>query len=588
MKENRKELSALLKIAKGRISYLAVLGAVFFMAIQVTANLTLPSLTSNIVNNGVATGDIGYIWKIGIQMVGFSLISIAAAICNVFLAARTSQMLGKNLRTDIYHKVINFSNDEYDQIETSSLITRTTNDVVQIQNVGIIMLRMMLMAPIMLIGASFLAYNKDHQLTTVFLVVLPIMALFIVFLLYFAVPMFRAMQTKTDKINRIFREGLTGVRVIRAFRQDQFEQDRFEDANQDYTKNAINVNVLMALAFPVMTMIMSGTNIAIIWFGAKLIGTQSMQVGNLIAFMTYAMQILMSFMMMSMVFVFIPRAQASAKRIQEVLNLHSALKVADTPKKINPDATTHTLSFDHVTYRYRKAEMPALNDIDFQAKSGQTIAIIGGTGSGKTSLINLIPRFYDVEDGAIKLDNINVADMSLDQLRKAVSLVPQKATLFTGTLRDNMRYGKDDATDDEIWHALELARAKDFVAENPEGLDLHVEQGGGNFSGGQRQRLAIARALVKQAIVYIFDDSFSALDFKTDAELRGELRNDPHIQKSITIIVAQRIATVADADLILVLDNGKLVGKGTHDELRKTNKVYQEIIKSQIRKEADK
>ncbi len=577
----------MLKIAKGRISYLAVLGAIFFMAIQVTASLTLPSLTSDIVNNGVATGNISYIWKIGIKMIGFSLLSIAAAVCNVYLAATTSQTLGKNLRSDIYRKVINFSNDEYDQIETSSLITRTTNDVVQIQNVGIIMLRMMLMAPIMLIGASFLAYNKNHQLTTVFLVVLPIMALFIFVLLYFAVPMFRAMQTKTDKINRIFREGLTGVRVIRAFRQDQFEQDRFEDANQDYTNNAINVNVLMALAFPVMTMIMSGTNIAIIWFGAKLIGAQSMAVGNLIAFMTYAMQILMSFMMMSMVFIFIPRAQASAKRIQEVFNLHTTLKVSPHPKALDQDSSHHTLKFDHVTYRYRNAELPALTDIDFEAHSGQTVAIIGGTGSGKTSLINLIPRFYDVESGAVELDGTNVNDLAMDSLHEAISLVPQKATLFTGSLRDNMKYGKDDATDDEIWHALEIARAKDFVAADPAGLDLHVEQGGGNFSGGQRQRLAIARALVKQAAVYIFDDSFSALDFKTDADLRKELRQDAHIQQSITLIVAQRIATVADADLILVLDNGKLVGKGTHDELRKSNQVYQEIIKSQIRKEAE-
>lgn len=300
----------MLKIAKNRISYVAVLGAVLFMTIQVIATLNLPSLTSDIVNNGVAKGDIGYIWKVGLEMAGFSLISILAAVCNVFLAARTSQKLGQNLRSDVYRKVINFSKDEYDQIETSSLITRTTNDVVQIQNVAIIMLRMMLMAPIMLIGASFLAYTKDHQLTTIFLVVLPIMIIFVGLLLYFSVPLFRAMQTKTDKINRIFREGLTGVRVIRAFRQDQFEQDRFEDANRDYTDNAIKVNTIVALAFPVMTLIMSGTNVAIVWFGAKLIGAQSMQVGNLIAFMSYAMQILMSFMMLSMVFVFIPRAQA--------------------------------------------------------------------------------------------------------------------------------------------------------------------------------------------------------------------------------------------------------------------------------------
>lgn len=573
----------MLKIAKGRVSYAAVIGAVLFMIVQVIANLNLPSLTSDIVNNGVATGDIDYIWKVGIKMIGFSLLSIVAAICNVFLAARTSQKLGQNLRSDIYRKVMNFSTDEYDQIETSSLITRTTNDVVQIQNVAIMMLRMMIMAPIMLIGASFLAYNKDHTLTLVFVVSLPLLALFMGIMLRFAMPMFQAMQTKTDRINRIFREGLTGVRVVRAFRQDQFEQDRFEDANVDYTKNAINVNTILALALPVMTLVMSGTNVAIILFGAKLIGSQAMQVGNLIAFMTYAVQILMSFMMLSMVLIFIPRAQASAKRIQTVFNLQSTMKIAKQPAKLNKTAN-HSLKFDHVTYRYRNAELPALTDITFDATSGQTVAIIGGTGSGKSTLINLIPRFYDIEAGAIELDGTNLEALDIKQLRDAISLVPQKATLFTGTIRDNMKYGKPDATDDEIWHALEIARARDFVEEDPEGLDLHVEQGGGNFSGGQRQRLAIARALVKQAAVYVFDDSFSALDFKTDADLRAALRQDAHIQQSITVIVAQRIATVADADLILVLDNGKLVGKGTHAELLASNQVYKEIVNSQIRK----
>jgi len=576
----------MIKIAKGRVSYLAVLGAIIFMTIQVIANLNLPSLTSDIVNNGVATGNISYIWKVGMKMIAFSLLSIFAAICNVYLASTTSQKWGQNLRSDIYRKVMNLSTDEYDQIETSSLITRTTNDVVQIQNVAIMMLRMMIMAPIMLIGASFLAYSKNHTLTLVFLVALPLLVIFMGIVLKFAVPMFQAMQTKTDRINRIFREGLTGVRVIRAFRQDQFEQNRFEDANVDYTQNAINVNTLLALALPIMTLIMSGTNVAIILFGAHLIGNQAMQVGNLIAFMTYAMQILMSFMMLSMVLIFIPRAQASAKRIQQVFDLRSTMKVADKPQALTAE-TTHSLEFDHVSYRYHNAEKPALTDVDFSAKSGQTVAIIGGTGSGKSTLINLIPRFYDLEKGQIKIDGIDITQLAPEKLRDAVSLVPQKATLFTGTLRENMKYGKSDATDDEIWHALEIARARQFVEDDPDGLDMYVEQGGGNFSGGQRQRLAIARALVKQAAIYVFDDSFSALDFKPDADLRAELRQDAHIQKSITVIVAQRIATVADADLILVLDNGQLVGKGTHDELRKTNKIYQEIIKSQIRKGAD-
>ncbi|WP_416587866.1 ABC transporter ATP-binding protein [Lactiplantibacillus plantarum] len=573
----------MLKIAKGRISYPAVIGAVLFMIVQVIATLNLPSLTSNIVNNGVATGDISYIWKIGFEMIGFSLLSVVAAFGNVFLAARSSQQLGKNLRSDIYKKVINFSNDEFDKVETSSLITRTTNDVVQIQNVAMMALRMMIMAPIMLIGASFLAYTKSHELTWIFVVSIPVLLIFIGLIMAFAIPLFRAMQTKTDRINLVFREGLTGVRVIRAFRQDKFEQDRFEDANQDYTHNAIKVNTIVALAYPVMTLIMSGTNVAIVWFGGQLISSQTMQVGNMIAFMTYAMQVLMSFMMLAMVFAFIPRAAASASRIQEVLSIEP--KITDPDKAATLPATTeHSLEFDHVNYRYQSAEQLSLADIDFKAHSGQTVAIIGGTGSGKTTLVNLIPRFYDIESGAVKLDGKDVRQLKLADLHQAVSFVPQTATLFTGTIRENMQFGNEHATDDEIWHALEIARSTDFVKEEG-GLDAHVEQGGGNFSGGQRQRLAIARALVKQASAYVFDDSFSALDFKTDAQLRAELRQDKQIQQSVVVIVAQRIATVADADLILVLDNGKLVGKGTHAELKANNEVYQEIMKSQLREE---
>ncbi len=573
----------MLKIAKGRISYGAVIGAILFMIVQVIATLNLPSLTSNIVNNGVATGDISYIWKVGFEMIGFSLLSVVAAFGNVFLAARSSQQLGKNLRTDIYKKVINFSNDEFDKVETSSLITRTTNDVVQIQNVAMMALRMMIMAPIMLVGASFLAYTKSHELTWIFVVAIPILLIFIGLIMAFAIPLFRAMQTKTDRINLVFREGLTGVRVIRAFRQDKFEQNRFEDANQDYTNNAIKVNTIVALAYPVMTLIMSGTNVAIVWFGGQLISSQTMQIGNMIAFMTYAMQVLMSFMMLAMVFAFIPRAAASATRIQEVLDIEPKITNPEDAKAL-PATNDHSLAFDHVDYRYQSAEQLALSDIDFKAHSGQTVAIIGGTGSGKTTLVNLIPRFYDVEKGAVKLDGLDVRDLKLTDLHQAVSFVPQTATLFTGTIRDNMQFGNANATDDEIWHALEIARSTDFVKEEG-GLDAHVEQGGGNFSGGQRQRLAIARALVKHASAYVFDDSFSALDFKTDAELRAELRQDKMIQQSVVVIVAQRIATVADADLILVLDNGKLVGKGTHAELKANNEVYQEIMKSQLREE---
>ncbi|QEA49887.1 ABC transporter ATP-binding protein [Latilactobacillus curvatus] len=571
----------MLKLAKKRMSGWAVFGAVLFMTIQVVSNLYLPNLTSDIVNDGIAKGNIDYIWQAGFKMLGFSLISIIAAVCNVYLAARTSQGLGQKLRSDIYRKVINFSHDEMDQVGTSSLITRTTNDVVQIQNVAMMFLRMMIMAPIMLIGASFLAYQKDAQLTSIFLVVLPIMALFIGGVMYFAVPLFKAMQKKTDRINLVFREGLTGVRVIRAFRRDKFEQERFDEANTDYTQNAKKVYSIMSVMFPAMTLIMSGTNIAITWMGGHLIANQAMQVGNLLAFMTYAMQILMSFMMLSMVFVFIPRAQASAVRINEVLDLHTPIEDPATPKTFGDQPAS--LAFNQVNFRYQNAEHLALENVDFQMTAGQTVAVIGGTGSGKTTLVNLIPRFYDVETGEVTVKGLNVKDVTLHDIHQQVAFVPQKANLFTGTIRENMQYGNPNATDDEIWHALEIAQSKDFVSKLEGGLDSHVEQGGGNFSGGQRQRLAIARALVKKAAVYVFDDSFSALDFKTDALLRKALKEDAEIQKSVVVIVGQRVSTVADADTILVLDEGQLVGKGSHAELKANNATYQEIINSQIR-----
>ncbi|MCT3526459.1 ABC transporter ATP-binding protein [Latilactobacillus curvatus] len=571
----------MLKLAKKRMSGWAVFGAVLFMTIQVVSNLYLPNLTSDIVNDGIAKGNIDYIWQAGFKMLGFSLISIIAAVCNVYLAARTSQGLGQKLRSDIYRKVINFSHDEMDQVGTSSLITRTTNDVVQIQNVAMMFLRMMIMAPIMLIGASFLAYQKDAQLTSIFLVVLPIMALFIGGVMYFAVPLFKAMQKKTDRINLVFREGLTGVRVIRAFRRDKFEQERFDEANTDYTQNAKKVYSIMSVMFPAMTLIMSGTNIAITWMGGHLIANQAMQVGNLLAFVTYAMQILMSFMMLSMVFVFIPRAQASAVRINEVLDLHTPIEDPATPKTFGDQPAS--LAFNQVNFRYQNAEHLALENVDFQMTAGQTVAVIGGTGSGKTTLVNLIPRFYDVETGEVTVKGLNVKDVTLHDIHQQVAFVPQKANLFTGTIRENMQYGNPNATDDEIWHALEIAQSKDFVSELEGGLDSHVEQGGGNFSGGQRQRLAIARALVKKAAVYVFDDSFSALDFKTDALLWKALKEDAEIQKSVVVIVGQRVSTVADADTILVLDEGQLVGKGSHAELKANNATYQEIINSQIR-----
>ncbi|NTM00855.1 ABC transporter ATP-binding protein [Enterococcus faecium] len=572
----------MLKIVK-RISLTSAIAAAVFMVIQVLADLYLPTLTSNIIDKGVAQGDVDYIWHTGFVMIGFSLISILAAIANTFFATRESQKLGKQLRTDVYKKSESLTKDAFDKYGTASLITRTTNDVTQIQMVTQMFLRMMINAPITLIGASILAYQKDHQLTKIFLVVIPVMIILIGGIMYFAVPLFKSMQKKTDRLNLVFREGLTGVRVIRAFDKTRFEENRFDLANKDYTNTAIKVNTIVALMMPMMTLIMSGTNVAITWFGGHYIADMTLEVGNLIAFMTYAMQILISFMMLSAIFIMVPRAQASADRINEVLEEKIGIHDPENPKTVSFAGKEATLAFNHVNYRYHGAEKLALEDIDFQAKSGEIVAIIGGTGSGKTTLVNLIPRLYDIESGSIQINGTDISEMTQYNLRELMGFVPQKAVLFSGTIRDNMQYGKPDATDEMIWKALEIAQAKDFVSEMEDGLDSHVEQGGGNFSGGQRQRLAIARALVKTADIYVFDDSFSALDFKTDANLRQALKTN--MKESITVLVAQRVSTVMDADMILVLDEGKLVGKGTHEELLATNETYQEIVHSQLREE---
>lgn len=573
------------KIVRGRLNIWQVTGSILFMIVQVIASLYLPNITSDIVNNGIAKGETGYIINAGMKMIFVSVLTVLASVGNVFLASKASQGLGQKLRSDLFRKVLYFSHDEFDAFDTSSLTTRTTNDVMQIQNVIVMMLRMMIMAPIMLIGASFMAYQKNGPMTKIFLIVIPALIIVVGGVMYFAVPLFKAMQKKTDRLNLIFREGLTGVRVIRAFRQDTFEQNRFKDANDDYTNNAIKVYTIVAMMVPFVTLIMSGTNIGITWLGAHYIANQTMQVGNLIAFMTYAMQILMSFMILSLIFVLIPRASASAARIQEVFAKESQIDTVAKPAKIKQGEAS--LEFDDVNFRYLGAEKLALTNINFKMDKGQTLAIIGGTGSGKTTLINLIPRFYDSETGTVMINGTDVKALNTEDINRQVSMVPQKAVLFKGTIRSNMLYGKDDATDDEIWHALEIAQADGFVKDLEKQLDAPVEQGGDNFSGGQKQRLAIARALVKDASIYVFDDSFSALDFKTDLNLRTALKADEKIKDSVVVIVGQRISTVADADEILVIDDGNMVGLGTHDELKENNKTYQEIIESQIREGND-
>ncbi|MGF2146066.1 ABC transporter ATP-binding protein [Vagococcus fluvialis] len=563
-----------------KMSVWAILGSVLFMVIQIISDLYLPTLTSNIIDKGVTQGDSKYILQVGMIMIGVSLIGIVASLVNTLIATREGQKIGKKLRSEIYETVSYSSLESFDKVGTASLITRTTNDVNQVQMVTQMFLRLMINAPITLIGASFLAYTRDPELTKIFLYIIPSLIIIVGIVMYFAIPLFKTLQEKTDKLNLVFREGLTGVRVIRAFNKTPFEEKRFFNANKDYTQTAVRVNILMSFLMPVITLIISITNVSIIWYGGHNVAQGTLEVGNMMAFMTYAMQILMSFMMMTMIFVLVPRAQASAVRINEVLDMNKEKELTND-QQIKKEVPT--LDFDDICFRYTGAEKPALLGVDFHLKAGETLAIIGGTGSGKTSLVNLIPRFYDIEKGSILFNEQNVQDLDVKELRNRVGFVPQKAILFTGTIRSNLLYGLENATEEEMWKALEIAQAKDFVEKLPDGLDSKVEQGGDNFSGGQKQRLAIARALIKPADIYIFDDSFSALDFKTDALLRKALKEN--VTDAMIVIVAQRISTVVGADQIIVLDEGLMVGKGNHQELKETNETYQDIIKSQLREE---
>ena len=573
----------MVKLMRRNLDWWAIITATIFLGFQVVCDLSLPNLTSNLINNGVAKGNVGYIWQIGLQMLGLTLVGIFAAAGNVYFASTQAQKMGARLRGKIFKKVLSFGNYEMDKFGSSSLITRTTNDVMQIQNVTIMMLRMMIMAPLMLIGASVMAYFNEKRLTSIFLVSIPILLIAIGCAMYFAVPLFQKLQKQIDRINLIFREGLTGVRVIRAFRQDKFEQERFDRANKDYTETGIKVFSIVSLMFPIMTLVLNVTNMGIIWFGAKLIANHEMQVGNLVAFMTYASMILFSFMMLSMIFVLVPRAEAAAKRINAVLEIENSINDVESEIGRDSDKIQASLEFKNVSFRYRGAEDLALDNLSVDVKAGETLAIIGGTGSGKSTLINLIPRLCDVNSGEVLVDGNDVRKYSLHDLHDKVAFVQQKAVLFKGTIRSNLLIGNPEATEEDMWKALEIAQAKDFISDLPDGLDAVVEQGGDNFSGGQKQRLAIARAIIKPASIYVFDDSFSALDFKTDAKLRLALRQDERISKAIIVIVAQRISTVTGADHIVVLDEGKVVGQGTHKELLADNTTYQEIVESQMK-----
>jgi len=545
---------------------------------QAMANLYLPKLMADIVDNGIVKGDNGYIWRTGGIMLLITLGGVICAVIGSFFAARVAVGFGKIIRASLFTRVEQFSLHEFDTVSTASLITRTTNDTTQVQQVWVIILGIMVTAPMMIIGGIILAVIQDTGLAWILVVIMPILVGAIVLLMSKAIPLFRVMQVKLDKLNLVLDEGLTGVRVIRAFDRMKYEERRFDEANLDVTDVAIRVNRIIAWLMPLMMFVLNVSGVAIVWFGAIRIDNGQMQVGSLIAFLQYAMQILFGLLMVSMMFVMLPRAAASADRINEVLAIEPEINDAEQVKQAN--AERGYVEFQDVTFSYPGAEVPALNNISFSAKPGEVTAIIGGTGSGKSTLVSLIPRFYDIDSGHVCVDGVDIRELAQQDLRAKIGFVPQRAVLFSGTIAENIRYGKEDATDAEIQHAANVAQASEFIADMKDGLSSTIEQGGANVSGGQKQRLSIARALVRRPEVYVFDDSFSALDFKTDAKLRTALKRET--LDATVLIVAQRVSTVMDADQIIVLDEGRMVGIGTHRSLMRSSEVYREIVTSQL------
>ncbi len=551
------------------------------VTIQALANLYLPNLNADIINNGVVKGDTGYIIRTGGLMLLVTFLVGLCAIVSVFFGSRTAMAFGRDVRSAIFRKVMSFSQKETNVFGTPSLITRNTNDVQQVQMVLVMAFNVMIIAPIMLVGGVIMALREDVPLSSLLVIIVPLVALVMGIIATRAMPLFRSMQKRTDRVQQVMRETLSGMRVIRAFVRTDHDEARYDVANRDLTDTALRTNRLFAMMIPFLFGIMNLSTVAIVWFGGLRIDSGGMPIGNLSAFLQYVMQILMSVMMAALMFVMVPRAAASAERIQQVLDSEAELCDPDVPVEL-PDPHG-VVEFDKVQFGYPGAEEPVLCDISFTAWPGQTTAIVGSTGAGKTTLVNLIPRFYDVTAGHVRIDGVDVREMRQEDLWQLMGVVPQKAFLFSGTVATNLRYGDENATDDELWKALEIAQANGFVKDMPGELEGEIDQGGTNVSGGQRQRLAIARAIVKKPKVFIFDDSFSALDFKTDQQLRAALRHE--IQGATVIIVAQRVGTILHADQIVVLDGGNVAGIGTHAELMKTCETYQEIVYSQLTRE---
>jgi len=576
----------------------SIIGVVIFVFLQSLSELYLPTLMSDIVDIGVVKGDINYIIRTGGWMILFAVLAMISSVLGSYLAAKVATGFGRDLRTKVFTKVESFSLEEFDEKGTASLIIRTTNDITQIQRLVLTMLRMFLRAPLIFIGGIIMAVSKDAKLSLVFVLILPILSIIIFFVAKKSMSLFKSMQIKLDKLNLVLREYLTGIRVIRAFNREVYEKKKFHKANLNLTETAIKVNKLMAVLMPLMILILNLTIVAIIWFGSIRIDSGGMQVGDLMAFIQYASRIMFSLIMLSMMFIMLPRAAVSANRINEVLEVKPKIKdpmiSKDNKLEIEKNGLTSEsyrsekdkrgyLEFNKVSFCYQGAEEPVLENISFSANPGELTAIIGSTGSGKSTLINLIPRFYDVTSGRILADGVDIRELTQEKLRAKIGLVPQKAVLFTGTIAENISFGNNNLSRDEIIRAAEIAQAAEFISTMKQGYDSPIAQGGTNLSGGQKQRLAIARALAKHPEIYIFDDSFSALDFKTEAKLRVAIKKE--IKNATALIIAQRVTTVMDADQIIVLDEGKIVGIGKHQELIKTCKVYREIVASQLSEE---
>jgi ATP-binding cassette, subfamily B, multidrug efflux pump len=546
--------------------------------VQTLATLYLPTLNADIIDDGVVKGDTGEIMRIGGVMMAVTLVQIVCSIAAVYFGARTAMAVGRDVRSGIFNQVQQFSAQEVGHFGAPSLITRTTNDVQQVQMVVLMTFTLMVAAPIMCVGGILLALRQDVPLSSSLLVIVPILILAVGAIIMRMRPLFRLMQVRIDRINQVVREQITGIRVIRAFVRDKQEQDRYGEANTELTDVSLALGRLMSLMFPIVLLVINVSSIAVLWFGAGRIESGEMQIGALTAFISYLMQILMSVMMATFLFMMIPRAEVCAERIQEVLDTDSSVV-----PPANPVSTVDehgSLELRGVDFRYPGAEEPVLHGIDLVARPGQTTAVIGGTGSGKTTLINLVPRLFDVTAGQVLVDGVDVRNLDPDLLAAMVGLVPQRPYLFSGTVASNLRYGRPDATEEELWHALEVAQAREFVEAMPGGLEAPISQGGSNVSGGQRQRLAIARALASRPEIYLFDDAFSALDYATDAALRAALARET--AEATVVIVAQRVSTIRDADRIVVLDEGVVVGTGTHAELMADNETYREIVLSQL------